>query len=138
MSATEVPGVGRLTPQRRAVLDVLTAACDHPTAAEVYARVRRSSPGIGAATVYRALALLVAGGAALELNLGDQAARFDANTRRHDHLVCDACGQVVDIDVPLPPLLTTQVAARTGFAVTSYDLQLRGYCPTCRTNPTHP
>jgi len=48
----------RLTPQRRAVLDVLRECDDHPTAADVLTRVRRRHPGIGAATVYRSLALL--------------------------------------------------------------------------------
>ena len=49
----------RLTPQRHAVLETLESATDHPTAAEVFERVRVSSPGIGPATVYRTLALLV-------------------------------------------------------------------------------
>ena len=59
----------RITPQRRAVLEVLHAAHDHPTAADVFERVRRVHPGIGAATVYRTLGLLVDSGEALELNL---------------------------------------------------------------------
>src|ERR1700754_3720261 len=93
----------RLTPRRRAVLDVLRGATDHPTAADVYDRVRVVSPGIGAATVYRTLGLLVEAGLALELNLGDGvAARYDANTQRHDHVVCDGCGQAVDIDLLVP------------------------------------
>lgn len=40
----------RLTPQRRAVLRVLTSSADHPTATEVRSRMRAASPGIGAAT----------------------------------------------------------------------------------------
>ena len=61
----------RLTPQRQAVLDVLRTSPDHPTAQDVFDRVRRTAPGIGAATVYRALNLLVEQGYALELALGD-------------------------------------------------------------------
>src|SRR3569832_1894692 len=83
----------RLTPQRRAVLDVLQAATDHPTAAEVFARVKIASPGIGPATVYRSLALLVANGLALELSLVDgSATRYDGIVSRHDHLVCTSGG----------------------------------------------
>ena len=93
----------RLTPQRQAVLTTLEASVDHPTAAEVFERVRSDLPGIGAATVYRTLALLVDQGLALELNLGDgNAARFDGNTARHDHVVCSACGAATDIDQALP------------------------------------
>ncbi|HVU72142.1 MAG TPA: transcriptional repressor [Mycobacteriales bacterium] len=125
----------RLTPQRRAVLDALTASHDHPTASEVYERVKASTPGIGAATVYRTLALLVSTGLALELKIGEGAAsRYDARVDRHDHLVCESCGRALDVEAPVPTALLQSVAATTGFAVTSYDLQFRGLCPDCVTN----
>ena len=123
----------RLTPQRRAVLDVLRAAEDHPTAAEVFDRVRDVSPGIGPATVYRTLGRLVETGQALELTFGDGAARYDANTDRHDHVVCEGCNRAVDIDLPVPGELVGRLADETGFAISSYDLQFRGRCPDCRT-----
>jgi Fe2+ or Zn2+ uptake regulation protein len=129
----------RLTPQRAAVLEVLRAARDHPTAAEVYERVRAVAPGIGSATVYRALALLVSSGRALELSLGDgAAARYDANTDRHDHAVCDGCGLAIDIDQPIPDGVVTEIARRSGFAITGYDLQFRGLCPSCQTTGAQP
>lgn len=134
---TELNGA-RLTPQRRAVLDVLATATDHPTAGEVFERVRRILPGIGAATVYRTLGLLVESGQALELSLGDVAgARYDGNVHRHDHVVCTECGRAVDIDSPLPAEATAALAAHTGFTITGYDLQFLGRCPTCSvTEPT--
>jgi Fur family ferric uptake transcriptional regulator/Fur family peroxide stress response transcriptional regulator len=121
----------RMTPQRAAVLEVLRAAHDHPTAQEVYERVRDRSPGIGFATVYRSLNLLVQGGQALMLALGDSAARYDANVARHDHLVCDECGRAVDVDARVPARLLDSVAGDSGFTVTGYDLQFRGRCPDC-------
>jgi Fur family ferric uptake transcriptional regulator/Fur family peroxide stress response transcriptional regulator len=126
-----VPTDVRLTPQRRAVLDVLRATDDHPTAAEVYERVRVMSPGIGAATVYRSLALLVRTGQALELSLDEGAARYDARVDRHDHLLCERCDRAVDVDSPVPARMVAQVAAETGFRVFSYDLRFRGLCPAC-------
>jgi Fe2+ or Zn2+ uptake regulation protein len=135
----------RLTPQRRAVLGVLRASADHPTAAEVFERVRALSPGIGAATVYRSLGHLVTAGYATELSFERRAARYDANTTRHDHLVCDRCGRAVDIDVPferIDPAADAEVnalAARVGFTVTAYDLRLRGHCADCvPTSTPHP
>ena len=122
----------RLTPQRQAVLDVLRASHDHPTAQDVFDRVRAASPGIGAATVYRALNLLVEQGFALELELGDTAARYDANTSRHDHVVCVRCGAAADVDASLPAGLAESVAEVTGFTVTGHDLRFRGHCPTCQ------
>jgi Fur family ferric uptake transcriptional regulator/Fur family peroxide stress response transcriptional regulator len=121
-----------MTPQRQAVLDVLLGSHDHPTATEVYDRVRRTQPGIGAATVYRSLALLVESGQAVELSLGDgSSARYDGNTARHDHVVCDGCGRAVDVETPLPPRTVPTLSRDTGFAITGYDLQFRGRCPDC-------
>jgi Fur family ferric uptake transcriptional regulator/Fur family peroxide stress response transcriptional regulator len=124
----------RLTPQRRAVLEVLRDSHDHPTATDVYDRVRTRLPGVGAATVYRTLSLLVETGAALELSLGAEpsAARFDANTTRHDHLVCESCGVAVDVDLPLSRRRLADLADHTGFAISTYDLQFRGRCPACQ------
>jgi Fur family ferric uptake transcriptional regulator/Fur family peroxide stress response transcriptional regulator len=128
----------RMTPQRRAVLQVLHEADDHPTAADVFERVRRLVPGIGAATVYRTLALLVDSGQALELSLGDgDSARYDGNVSRHDHLVCVDCGTAIDVSSPLPRRAVDELAATTGFTITSYDVQFRGRCSRCAADPRH-
>jgi Fe2+ or Zn2+ uptake regulation protein len=139
-SRTLSPGAAprRMTPQRRAVLDVLHASPDHPTAAEVLHRVRRRQPGVGAATVYRALALLVEQGRALELSLGDgSSARYDGNVDRHDHVVCTSCGRAVDVDTALPTDAVRALAQDTGFSISGYDLQFRGQCPDCSRAPSH-
>jgi Fur family ferric uptake transcriptional regulator/Fur family peroxide stress response transcriptional regulator len=123
----------RVTPQRQAVLDVLVEAHDHPTAAQVCERVRSRQPGVGAATVYRTLGLLVADGQARMFALGEGAsARYDANVDRHDHVVCTGCGAAMDVDAPLPDDIVTQLSTSTGYDLTSYDLQFRGRCPACQ------
>lgn len=112
------------------MLEALRGSSDHPTAADLLPRVQQRRPGTGAATVYRALAVLVEAGLAEELNIGDgHATRFDGNTERHDHLVCTSCGRVVDVVQPPPDLsgVTT-----TGFTVTGYDLRIHGTCPDCQ------
>jgi Fe2+ or Zn2+ uptake regulation protein len=122
----------RVTPQRQAVLDVLTAAHDHPTAAQVFDRVRGRQPGIGAATVYRTLSLLVAEGQARVLSLGEGAsARYDANISRHDHVLCVDCGAAMDVEAALPVGALADMSNRTGYDLTDYDVQFRGRCPAC-------
>jgi Fur family ferric uptake transcriptional regulator/Fur family peroxide stress response transcriptional regulator len=122
----------RVTPQRQAVLDVLVAAHDHPTAAQVFDRVRERQPGIGAATVYRTLSLLVSEGQARLLALGEGAsARYDANVSRHDHVLCVDCGAAMDVESPFPLDALTEMSARTGYDLTEYDVQFRGRCPSC-------
>ncbi|MGH3744861.1 MAG: Fur family transcriptional regulator [Mycobacteriales bacterium] len=121
----------RSTPQRRAVLDVIGRATDHPTAAEVLERVNVVLPGVGAATVYRTLGRLVESGQVAELRLGSGATRYDRNVGHHEHLVCDRCGRVEDVVLDLDPHLLLPLSARPDFAVTGYDLRVHGVCHDC-------
>lgn len=131
---SDTPTAFRMTPQRDAVLTAVRTADDHPTADDIHRVVTSTSPGIGVATVYRTLDLLVRHGLISELRLGDeQVTRYDGNLHRHDHVVCATCGQVTDVDVSLPKDLISSAAAQAGVEVTGYDLQFRGTCQTCRT-----
>jgi Fur family ferric uptake transcriptional regulator/Fur family peroxide stress response transcriptional regulator len=122
----------RLTPQRRAVLDVVAEAQDHPTAAQVLDRVRDRVEGVGAATVYRTLALLVESGQVAELRVGEgQALRYDQNVHSHAHLVCTACGQVQDAHVQLDAVALAKLMKKTSFTITGFDIQLHGRCARC-------
>ena len=122
----------RLTPQRRAVLDVVAEAQDHPTAAQVLDRVRERVEGVGAATVYRTLALLVESGQVAELRVGEgQALRYDQNVHSHAHLVCTACGQVQDAHVQLDAVALAKLMKKTSFTITGFDVQLHGRCVRC-------
>ncbi len=126
------PAAFRLTPQRAAVLDVVRHARDHPTARDVYQRVRHRVPGVGFATVYRALNLLADHGQVLELQLGDEAvARYDGNVSRHDHVICSNCGAVADVRVELPGRVTVEATVASGFTVDAYELRFSGRCPSC-------
>ncbi|HEX7354651.1 MAG TPA: transcriptional repressor [Mycobacteriales bacterium] len=122
----------RSTPQRRAVLEVIERATDHPTAAEVIARVNDLLPGVGAATVYRTLGWLVSTGQVAELRLGGTATRYDRNIDHHEHLVCDRCGGVEDVVLGLdPPQFLASLPTRGDFTVTGYDLRVHGVCHRC-------
>ena len=121
----------RLTPYRAAVLEALRGSCNHPTAAEIYRKVRRARPGVAYATIYNALNWLTRRGMILELKYGDEAARYDPTTMRHDHLVCTRCGALADSAVAIPPKLWKRAGRHAGFHVQEYRLELFGLCPDC-------
>jgi len=122
----------RLTPQRRAVLDVVAESADHPTARQVLDRVRERVEGVGSATVYRTLALLVESGQVAELRVGEgQALRYDRSVHRHDHLVCTACGEIQDTHVQLDAGALAELTEKMSFTVAGYDVQLHGRCARC-------
>lgn len=125
----------RMTPQRAAILEVVETAEDHPTARDVYERVQALHPGIGVATVYRTLDLLVEHGAIQALQIGeDPVARYDGNTSRHDHVRCVGCGRLADVQIGVEPDASAAAARSTGFAISGYELTFTGRCPSCATD----
>ena len=125
-------GSFRMTPQRLAVLEAVRSSDDHPRAADIYERVRRTLPGIAFGTVYNALNALAEQGIVRQLAFGDAASRFDARTDRHDHAVCTRCGSLADVHAAPSPATVRAVADRTGFAIHEHHTQLLGLCAGCR------
>jgi Fur family peroxide stress response transcriptional regulator len=127
----------RYTPQRAAVYRELTHAEHHPTAEEVYQRVKATIPRISLATVYKALEALVASALATKLTAGDGSARYDARSEQHYHFRCLRSGAVEDLATPFDPDLIDKLdpglmhdLERKGFRVTGYRLELVGYLET--------
>src|ERR1700735_2504354 len=95
----------RCTPQRYAVMAFLMDHNKHPTAVEIYEAVNRVDPRSSRATIYNNLRDLVQAELVREVAIEGRAARFDATGLRHNHFICDRCGNVEDIesvDLPKP------------------------------------
>ena len=120
-----------VTVQRRTVFEALAVRRDHPTADQVYDAVRDRLPGLSRTTVYRVLETLVGAGFARKVQHAGGVARFDPITERHHHLVCEACGRLVDIGDDAVPTLRLPKARGTGFRVTDYSVSFLGLCGAC-------
>lgn len=121
----------KVTPQRRAVFEVLHENPEHPTAEGVHARVSAEIPDISLRTVYQVLNDLTDLGELERLDLGTGSSRFDPNVAPHHHLVCSTCGTVQDVPAVLADVRLPE-AHRAGFRVSSTEVTFRGCCPTCR------
>ena len=122
----------KLTPQREAVLQVIRDRDDHPTANEIFQAARLRLPAISYATVYNSLRFLKEAGLVHEIKFGDSASRYDRETDRHDHAICNDCGKLVDFDLPQAAELIRAAARKSKFKPESVHLTLRGQCPDCR------
>src|SRR5687768_7683521 len=114
----------KLTPQRIAIVRELDGDESHPTAQELYERLRPAFPTMSFATVYNTLDALAKNGLIRTIRLGS-AVRFDPNTTAHHHAVCDACGVIVDLPAEAPP------KNAHGFSVRSEERTYRGSCSRC-------
>ncbi|TCQ06135.1 Fur family ferric uptake transcriptional regulator [Rhizobium sp. PP-F2F-G36] len=117
----------RVTPQRLAIIGVLAAEADHPSADEILLRARRIDDTVSLATVYRTLSSLEAAGIIRKLAIEDASARFELTPRReHDHLVDVDTGEVIEIPNDEIVQLHQEIARRMGYDIVSHHTILRG------------
>ncbi len=121
-----------LTIQRRVILKALVDRDDHPTADQIFEDIKALTPGVSRTTVYRALETLVRLGVARKAKHYKAAARFDANTGRHHHLVCLKCDKMADLDDPSLDQIGLPHPRRTGFEIIDYSVYFEGLCSECR------
>ena len=84
--------------QRVAVADYVLLTDEHPSADQVWARVKRRLPVLSRATVYNTLNLFVKKGLLREVIVTAGKVVFDPKVERHHHFVDEATGRIYDID----------------------------------------
>jgi Fe2+ or Zn2+ uptake regulation protein len=124
----------KLNTNGQAVLDVVRSVDTHPTALEIYERVKRVRPRIGLASVYRILGYLVEQGYIKEISYGDASSRYDGRTKRHDHGVCTVCGALLDLptDVDLSQQTLQNAAHVAGIELDTHEVRIYGRCAVCQ------
>jgi Fe2+ or Zn2+ uptake regulation protein len=110
--------------QRVAVAQYVLATEDHPSADQVFRRVRKGFPMLSRATVYNTLNLFVQKGLLREFILAEGKVVFDPKTEAHHHFVDDASGAIHD--VPWEALQVARVEKLKGFDVREYQVVMRG------------
>lgn len=120
----------RATRQLVAIHDVLAAARDHPTAEQVFRRVRDTLPRISLGTVYRNLDKLREQGRLRVVRLASGEAHYDAVVAAHDHFVCERCHAVLDVAGAPAPATVSQLRD-DGCVVHWHTTALYGLCGAC-------
>lgn len=121
----------RITRARRAVLDAIAEADEHLTAEGIRAAVARRDPDLHMATIYRTLDRLRELGIVEHTHLQHGPAVFHLAVEAHDHLVCDACGVVIDVPRSTFAPLHRQLLKQHGFRVGSLHFAVNGTCAAC-------
>lgn len=119
----------RNTNQRKAIRDVFTET-DRPLSThEVLAAAQRHKPGLGIATVYRTIKLLLDEGWLTIVKLPGEPPRYEvAGKPHHHHFYCRHCDRV--FEVPGSNALLNAVVPK-GFRLEGHDLVLHGCCAEC-------
>lgn len=110
--------------QRVAVADYVLTTEEHPSAEQVWARVRERFPMLSRATVYNTLNLFVEKGLLRELVLAEGKVVFDPKLSPHHHFIDDETQNIVDI--PWDALQVKNIDTLRDFDVREYQVVLRG------------
>lgn len=121
----------RVTPARRAVLEVLVASADHLTAEEILERVEAVAPDVHLATVYRALETLTRVAIVEHAHLGHGPAVYHLAADDHHHLVCETCGAVTEAPASLFRSAERRMRDEFGFVPNSRHFAIVGRCRAC-------
>lgn len=135
---TKSPFVGgalRLTPQRQAIIRILSDKKNkHLTAEDIHRALSEQGQKLGIATVYRNLVILEKLGVVNKLDLGGGRSRYEFISNPnlfHYHLVCLNCGDIVEVEDLAFYQVIKQTAEQQGFEINQVGLTVIGYCQNC-------
>jgi Fur family transcriptional regulator, ferric uptake regulator len=125
----------RMTHQRQVIYEEIMKMRSHPTADEIYERVRRRLPKISMGTVYRNLDILASSGLISRIEPGHSQMRFEASLRDHYHVTCIRCGKIEDAEIePLGDTLQNLESAlgrMTKHGIFAHKIEFIGLCKEC-------
>jgi Fe2+ or Zn2+ uptake regulation protein len=122
----------KLTPQRQLLFRLLHDNTTHPSAEALFLAASEQMPGISLRTVYQTLNDLVTLGELQQIDFVPGSARFDPNLSDHQHLVCDTCGVVRDVHLPLGPIGPGASGSTVvDFHIDSTTVVFHGRCSAC-------
>ncbi|MDB4385133.1 transcriptional repressor [Opitutaceae bacterium] len=118
----------RPTSQRETVYESLLQKRDHPTADEVFARVREKAPTISLATVYNCLDVLVQNKLVRAVNFERAPTQYCANLAPHAHFH-DEAGRTLDIEMPAGVIDQLRDLLPSDFDVKHIEVNFHGRAP---------
>lgn len=123
----------RLTPQRMAILRILTSTEGHLSVEQIHEHVKAEFPMTSLATVYKTISLLKDMGELLELKFTNNSNRYDGKKPHpHPHLLCTRCQSIMDVEMPALEELSQIIADTYGYHILGQRLDFLGVCPACQ------
>jgi Fur family ferric uptake transcriptional regulator len=123
----------RITKVRRQLVEYILDKNDHWSIQDLAESAMKDLPGVGIATIYRTVNLLVETGSLTRTIVDRGLARFEVTPQEHhDHLSCVLCGKIVEFENAQIEKLQEKIAEDFGFKLTDHRMELFGECKDCR------
>jgi Fe2+ or Zn2+ uptake regulation protein len=98
---------------------------------ELHGAVVKALGGADYSTVFRAVSGLERDGLIKRIDLGDGKVHYERTEEHHEHIRCNDCGRVAEVEGCVLEGVSSAIASSTGFKVTSHQLLFSGICPDC-------
>uniref|UniRef100_A0A7C1FD71 Transcriptional repressor n=1 Tax=Ammonifex degensii TaxID=42838 RepID=A0A7C1FD71_9THEO len=122
---------GRLTNERKAVLEAIFSFHHHFTAEELLDQIKSRGDKVSRASVYRALELLVAANLLQKLDLGENRNYYEQHFEPHHHLICVSCNRVIEFSAEPMEALERELWKRYHFTAKGFPQKILGRCREC-------
>ena len=124
----------RLTENRRRVLELVWQSHAPVGAYEVLERLRKDGTHAAPPTVYRALEFLMEQGLVHRIESRNAFVGCPQPEQRHaaQYLLCEGCGDAVEIEIGGLARKIVSRAAELGFAVAAQTVEAHGLCSRCQ------
>ncbi len=120
--------------QRELVYSAVMEKHIHPTAEDIYKRLKIDNPNLSLGTVYRNLQTLSDKGSIKKLSFPDKPDKYDGNKTQHYHGICIKCGEVVDIYLDYLKEIDRSAELKLACPVLSHSIVFDVICPECAGN----
>lgn len=122
----------RTSAQRERILELLRSTDTHPTVDWIYAQLKNEFPKLSLGTVYRNVRILVEQGLLQRLPSGSTFDRYDGNVAPHYHVICNRCGRMFDLHIPLDSSLEEKARQMSQFLILGHRVEFYGICTECQ------
>ena len=121
----------RDTRARRSIVETVLSRDGQFNARQLHEELRRR--GVGRATVFRTLDLLVELGVLNRLHTDDRCSSYIVCAdQHHHHLVCERCGAVQEISDGRVERALRAMAVESGFRAREHHVEIVGVCHDCQ------
>jgi len=121
----------RKSRQREMIYETIMSGVSHPTAQDVYERLKRDIPSLSLGNVYRNISILLQEGCIRGEDFGGGTVRYDAGAEAHYHFICKRCNDVDDFAMPIWKDLTETARRFTSHRIHGHTLRFYGVCTSC-------
>jgi len=100
---------------------------------EIYRNLRKKQKKIGLTSIYRSLELFESLGFVFKIINGSNVKyKLCELENHHHHIVCKACGNVVELNFCDISDWSKKVTESTGYQVVDHQLNFYGFCKECK------